>query len=105
MFEYVGDIVSNQDLSTQKHSSQYALQLDTDWRLEYKLNDDEALIFVYSDVTDPISVTISRRLVIVTHHDITVTKKVLLDFFGFYFYPLVEHVRNFHGILVHVDDT
>lgn len=43
MFEYVGEIVSNQELSTRSFSSKYALQLDADWRSERELNDDELL--------------------------------------------------------------
>lgn len=43
VFEYVGEIVNNQQLSTRQHSGKFALQLDADWRSESKLTDKEAL--------------------------------------------------------------
>lgn len=43
VFEYVGEIVTNQELSTRKGKGKYAMNLDSDWRAENELSDDEAL--------------------------------------------------------------
>ena len=42
VFEYVGQIVSNQEISTRRFHSKYVMDLDADWRNEQKLTDDEA---------------------------------------------------------------
>lgn len=43
VFEYVGQIVSNEEMSTQPFRTKYVMDLDADWRSELKLLDDEAL--------------------------------------------------------------
>lgn len=43
VFEYVGQIVSSQEMSTRPFLGKYAMDLDADWRSEQKLTDDEAL--------------------------------------------------------------
>lgn len=59
----------------------------------------------HCDMTVPISITMSRRPVIMTNRDVTVTMDFLLEFFEFYFYPMDGPVGNWHAILVLVDDT
>lgn len=49
---------------------------------------------VHCDMKDSISVKMSQRLVIVTDGDVTVTREILLDFFGFYIYSIGRHVGN-----------
>lgn len=43
LFEYVGEIISNQELASRKGRGNYAMNLDSDWRAENELTDDEAL--------------------------------------------------------------
>lgn len=43
VFEYVGEIISSQKLSSRKGNGKYAMNLDSDWRAENELDDNEAL--------------------------------------------------------------
>lgn len=50
MFEYVGEIISNEELASRKGTGKHAMNLDSDWRAENELNDDEALCIDASKV-------------------------------------------------------